>query len=166
MDPGQRPALPEYILHDRREWRKFFPGSYDSNIWSNRARQAQGAFQQAPSLEFDKGLVRAHARAFSSSQNKSRTVDRGDAYHAAIIHSLSLSEITPRCKTGGTTCKLIGMPELPDVAAYIGALESRIVGQPIEQIRLASPFLLRTVQPPLASVEGHVVRVIRPIGKP
>jgi formamidopyrimidine-DNA glycosylase len=57
------------------------------------------------------------------------------------------------------------MPELPDVAAYIGALESRIVGQPIEQIRLASPFLLRTVQPPVASVEGHVVREIRRIGK-
>ncbi|MGA9510714.1 MAG: DNA-formamidopyrimidine glycosylase family protein [Candidatus Sulfotelmatobacter sp.] len=57
------------------------------------------------------------------------------------------------------------MPELPDVAAYIGALESRIVGQPVEQIRLGSPFLLRTVQPPLASVEGHAVRELRRIGK-
>jgi formamidopyrimidine-DNA glycosylase len=57
------------------------------------------------------------------------------------------------------------MPELPDVAAYIGALESRIVGRPVESIRLASPFLLRTVQPPLASVEGHVVRELRRIGK-
>ena len=57
------------------------------------------------------------------------------------------------------------MPELPDVAAYISALESRVVGQPIEQIRLASPFLLRTVQPPLASVEGRVVRELRRIGK-
>ncbi|MGB8582568.1 MAG: DNA-formamidopyrimidine glycosylase family protein [Candidatus Sulfotelmatobacter sp.] len=57
------------------------------------------------------------------------------------------------------------MPELPDIAAYIGALESRIVAQPIEQIRLASPFLLRTVQPPLASVEGRVVRELRRVGK-
>lgn len=57
------------------------------------------------------------------------------------------------------------MPELPHVAAYIGALESRIVGQPVEQIRLASPFLLRTVQPPLASVEGRFVRELRRIGK-
>ncbi|MGB7603612.1 MAG: DNA-formamidopyrimidine glycosylase family protein [Candidatus Sulfotelmatobacter sp.] len=57
------------------------------------------------------------------------------------------------------------MPELPDVAAYIGALESRIVGQPLERIRLASPFLLRTVQPPLASVEGRVIRELRRIGK-
>jgi formamidopyrimidine-DNA glycosylase len=57
------------------------------------------------------------------------------------------------------------MPELPDVAAYIGALESRIVAQPIEHIRLAGPFLLRTVQPPLASVEGRVVRELRRIGK-
>ena len=53
------------------------------------------------------------------------------------------------------------MPELPDIAAYIIALESRIVGQPIEHIRLASPFLLRTVEPPLSSVEGREVRELR-----
>ena len=57
------------------------------------------------------------------------------------------------------------MPELPDIAAYLTALEARIVGQPIQQIRLASPFLLRTAQPPLASVEGRVVRELRRIGK-
>src|SRR6202046_809319 len=57
------------------------------------------------------------------------------------------------------------MPELPDIAAYISALEPRIVGQPIEHIRLASPFLLRTVQPPLASAEGRIVRELRRIGK-
>jgi formamidopyrimidine-DNA glycosylase len=57
------------------------------------------------------------------------------------------------------------MPELPDIAAYISALESRIVGQPIQQIRLASPFLLRTAQPPLADVEGRTVRELRRIGK-
>jgi len=57
------------------------------------------------------------------------------------------------------------MPELPDVAAYISALETRIVGQPLEHIRLASAFLLRTAQPPLASAEGHTVREVRRIGK-
>ncbi len=57
------------------------------------------------------------------------------------------------------------MPELPDIAAYISALEPRIIGQPIEHVRLASPFLLRTVQPPLASVEGRTVRELRRIGK-
>jgi formamidopyrimidine-DNA glycosylase len=57
------------------------------------------------------------------------------------------------------------MPELPDIAAYISALESRIVGRPLEQVRLASPFLLRTVQPPLKDVEGRTVRELRPIGK-
>src|SRR5215470_19931145 len=57
------------------------------------------------------------------------------------------------------------MPELPDIAAYIGALETRIVGQPIEDIRLASPFLLRTVEPPLASVVGRRVSQLRRIGK-
>jgi formamidopyrimidine-DNA glycosylase len=57
------------------------------------------------------------------------------------------------------------MPELPDIAAYISALEARVVGQPIERVRLASAFLLRTVQPPLASVEGRTVRELRRIGK-
>ncbi|HLX82312.1 MAG TPA: DNA-formamidopyrimidine glycosylase family protein [Terriglobales bacterium] len=57
------------------------------------------------------------------------------------------------------------MPELPDVAAYIRALEPRIVGQPLQRIRLTSAFLLRTAQPPLASVEGRTVRELRRIGK-
>lgn len=57
------------------------------------------------------------------------------------------------------------MPELPDIAAYIKALETRIVGQPLERVRLASPFLLRTVHPPLSSAEGRVVRELRRIGK-
>ena len=57
------------------------------------------------------------------------------------------------------------MPELPDISAYITALEARILGQPLERVRLASVFLLRTVDPPLASVEGHRVQGIRRIGK-
>jgi formamidopyrimidine-DNA glycosylase len=57
------------------------------------------------------------------------------------------------------------MPELPDIAAYISALEPRIVGQPLLQVRLASAFLLRTAQPPLANVEGRIVRELRRIGK-
>jgi formamidopyrimidine-DNA glycosylase len=62
-------------------------------------------------------------------------------------------------------CKLIAMPELPDIAAYISALESRILGQKLEQVRIASAFLLRTVQPPLSSAEGRAVRELRRIGK-
>ena len=57
------------------------------------------------------------------------------------------------------------MPELPDIAAYLTALEPRIVAQPFNRVRLASPFLLRTAQPPVASVEGRVVRELRRIGK-
>ncbi len=57
------------------------------------------------------------------------------------------------------------MPELPDIAAYITALEPRILGEPIAHIRLASAFLLRTVEPPIASVEGRRVRELRRIGK-
>ncbi|MGA2851245.1 MAG: DNA-formamidopyrimidine glycosylase family protein [Terracidiphilus sp.] len=57
------------------------------------------------------------------------------------------------------------MPELPDIAAYISALEPRILAQPLERVRLASVFLLRTVDPPLASVEGRIVTALRRIGK-
>jgi formamidopyrimidine-DNA glycosylase len=57
------------------------------------------------------------------------------------------------------------MPELPDIAAYLTALEPRIVGQPLEHVRVTSAFLLRTVQPPLASMEGRVVRELRRVGK-
>ena len=57
------------------------------------------------------------------------------------------------------------MPELPDIAAYISALESRIVGQSLQHVRLNSAFLLRTAQPPLASAEGRVVRELRRVGK-
>jgi formamidopyrimidine-DNA glycosylase len=57
------------------------------------------------------------------------------------------------------------MPELPDITAYLSALEPRILGQPLERVRIASAFLLRTVRPPVASVEGRVVRELRRIGK-
>ena len=60
----------------------------------------------------------------------------------------------------------IPMPELPDIVAYLSALESRIVGHPLQRIRLASPFLVRTAQPPLASLEGHTVRELRRSGYP
>jgi len=57
------------------------------------------------------------------------------------------------------------MPELPDISAYISALEPRIVGQPLQQARIASAFLLRTAQPSVSSAEGHVVRELRRVGK-
>src|ERR1700758_3546442 len=57
------------------------------------------------------------------------------------------------------------MPELPDIVAYITALKPRTVGQPLERVRLASPFLLRTVEPPIAVVEGRMVCELRRIGK-
>src|SRR4051794_31803988 len=57
------------------------------------------------------------------------------------------------------------MPELPDIVAYIHALESRVLGQKLEHIRLATPFLLRTAEPPISEVEGRSVRELRRIGK-
>jgi formamidopyrimidine-DNA glycosylase len=57
------------------------------------------------------------------------------------------------------------MPELPDISAYITAVEVRILGEPLERVRIASPFLLRTVDPPITSVEGRRVHELRRIGK-
>jgi len=62
-------------------------------------------------------------------------------------------------------CKLVLMPELPDITAYITALEPRVVGHRLEQVRIASPFLLRTAQPPLAEADGRTVTELRRIGK-
>jgi len=57
------------------------------------------------------------------------------------------------------------MPELPDISAYITALEARVMGQKVEHVRLGSVFLLRSVDPPLSAVEGCTVRGLRRIGK-
>ncbi|HEX3822770.1 MAG TPA: DNA-formamidopyrimidine glycosylase family protein [Candidatus Sulfotelmatobacter sp.] len=57
------------------------------------------------------------------------------------------------------------MPELPDILAYLTALESRIIGQTLQAIRLSSPFLLRTVQPSLKEAEGRTVKKLQRIGK-
>lgn len=57
------------------------------------------------------------------------------------------------------------MPELPDIVVYLEALEKRILGQRLEHVRIASPFLLRTANPPLASAEGKTVVQLRRLGK-
>ena len=57
------------------------------------------------------------------------------------------------------------MPELPDVDVYVAALDARITGATLEQVRLNSPFLLRTVNPPLAAAHGHTVTGVRRLGK-
>ena len=57
------------------------------------------------------------------------------------------------------------MPELPDVVVYIEALKARLVGQPLERLHLLSPFVLRSVDPPIASIHGHAVRDVRRVGK-
>ena len=57
------------------------------------------------------------------------------------------------------------MPELPDVVVYIEALEKRIVGEQLDEVRLKSPFLLRTSHPPIESVHGKTVQRLRRLGK-
>jgi formamidopyrimidine-DNA glycosylase len=57
------------------------------------------------------------------------------------------------------------VPELPDITVYIEALERRIVGQALRHIRVANPFLVRSVDPPVTDAEGRRVTEVRRIGK-
>src|SRR2546429_4382620 len=57
------------------------------------------------------------------------------------------------------------MPELPDVVVYIEALERRIRGARLERVRVLSPFVLRSVDPPLAAAAGRAVSGLRRLGK-
>src|SRR4029077_791889 len=60
---------------------------------------------------------------------------------------------------------LEAVPELPDIIVYIEALEQGILGQTLQRIKIGSPFLLRTAEPPINSVEGKRVFVLRRLGK-
>jgi formamidopyrimidine-DNA glycosylase len=57
------------------------------------------------------------------------------------------------------------MPELPDVELYLESLRPRVLGKTLERVRVANPFVLRSVEPPLASIEGGTVRGLRRVGK-
>jgi len=70
-----------------------------------------------------------------------------------------------RLQSARVACNLNIVPELPDIAAYITALESRLLGVKLQRVRLGSPFLLRSVDPPLSIVEGRTLEQLRRIGK-
>src|SRR4051794_34782397 len=57
------------------------------------------------------------------------------------------------------------MPELPDIELYLHALRSKVIGQNLNRARIVSPFLLRTFDPPIESVDGRRVERLRRIGK-
>src|SRR5262245_26052505 len=57
------------------------------------------------------------------------------------------------------------MPELPDVELYLSALRPRVIGHALERVRLATPFLLRSVDPPLDNVMGKPILRLRRLGK-
>jgi formamidopyrimidine-DNA glycosylase len=57
------------------------------------------------------------------------------------------------------------MPELPDILVYIEALETRIVGKCLENVRITTPFLVRTFEPPITTIEGKAVKSIQRLGK-
>ena len=57
------------------------------------------------------------------------------------------------------------MPELPDVIVYLEALAPRVLGQPLERVRIGNPFIVRTIEPPPSALEGRTVTSLRRAGK-
>ena len=92
-------------------------------------------------------------------QERTRSREVRGTCHAAT------GKTSTRAKTWGAKLGEIEMPELPDITVYIEALERRIVGARLERVRIVSPFLLRTVAPPVASAEGKKVVELRRLGK-
>ena len=62
-------------------------------------------------------------------------------------------------------CKNRRVPELPDVTVYVERIAERVTGHRLEQLRLKSPFVLRTAVPPIADAEGKIVTGVRRVGK-
>ena len=60
---------------------------------------------------------------------------------------------------------MIDLPELPDIALYLHALTPRVIGQPLERLRIGNPFIVRTIEPPVSAIEGRRVVGLRRIGK-
>jgi formamidopyrimidine-DNA glycosylase len=82
--------------------------------------------------------------------------------NASDAHRIPQEEVY--CRAGA--CQDNGsVPELPDITVYLEALAPRILHQPLQKVRLSSPFLLRTAAPPLAAVEGKTVEKLRRVGK-
>jgi formamidopyrimidine-DNA glycosylase len=69
------------------------------------------------------------------------------------------------CTIVSVATRILLMPELPDIVVYINALEKRILGQRLDHVRIASPFLLRTATPPVVNAEGQTVVGLRRLGK-
>jgi formamidopyrimidine-DNA glycosylase len=89
----------------------------------------------------------------------SRTADDDKSELPLSCNGQGLYGYTRSWQDGGV------VPELPDITVYIEALKSRILGQQVNQVRVAGPFLLRTVDPPLTAVDRKRVRELRRIGK-
>jgi len=57
------------------------------------------------------------------------------------------------------------MPELPDILLYLHALQPRVVGRSVRGVRLVSPFLLRSTDPPLSAIDGRTIVGLQRLGK-
>src|SRR5262249_36601856 len=118
--------------------------------------------QQRPAGTETPGL--GHRRRNGAPFDASARQSRGRwVFRRAVGTEAARGEIGPRCLDYSVCGR--AMPELPDVVVYIERLQPRIVGQTLERVRLVSPFLVRSVDPPIDEVAGRRVRALRRLGK-
>ena len=98
----------------------------------------------------------------SSSSRRSRVNVRGCIGHDTIRSFTAPNEMLGHAES---LISSSSMPELPDITVYVEALERRLIGERLDGVRIQSPFLLRTFDPPFDSVNGKAVREIRRLGK-
>jgi len=88
------------------------------------------------------------------------------AGHAVMIPAGATALLRfPASRSGGRVREALAVPEYPDLTIYVEALEARIVGQPLEKLRIQSPSLLKSVSPAPQAFEGRVVRGVSRLGK-
>ena len=107
-----------------------------------------------------RGRRRTAERGAVARESGTRTRSRGSFGTFPLVRSSHRP-----CETGRGHAIWESMPELPDIAAYMAALEPRVMGLPLEGVRLVSPFLLRTTTPALSEAAGRTVRELRRVGK-
>ena len=129
----------------------------DEHIANDPAAQSscKGQHEQSQQIE-----IRVHARrcSFNAKQQGSGEIGNVEQVVRFRFHAAD-------CVLYATLPYTDFVPELPDIVVYIEALERRIVGQTLEQVRIVGPLLLRTAQPPIQRVEGKKIRELRRIGK-
>src|SRR5690348_18085566 len=125
-----------------------------------------------PDARNDPGAARPSAAALAVAANRNTAAIR--RHELMLIGCLRIDKGSSWRARGASDCRRSSrdpvrawptrqadMPELPDLEVYVGALSARIVGRAVRSAKVRNPFVLRTVDPPLAAIEGEPVQAVR-----